>query len=540
LKINLPVSANELPFPRGNYLVSKTDLKGAITHANEAFVRISGFTREELIGNSHNIVRHPDMPEEAFADLWHTVKLGLPWHGLVKNRAKNGDCYWVRAMVVPVRKDGRTTGYMSVRTEPGRDEIREAESLYAAIKGGRAKFPSVETGVLARLSFATRLWLVMGSLSTLMAAIAAAALFGGAEAAARWFIGSGALLASFGSLSVGFYFSWRVRRPLDRVAAIFSQIAEGNLTNAIDVSGRDETGSLLCQLDAMQVALLAMLDDIATASSATEQRCRDLEARLAQINEQSERQFDSAKSVAAATQQLSVSVREVAHSAGETRSAAQRADELVATGNRRIGESLEVSERVARAVQRSGATITQLTAAIARIGEISTVIKDIAGQTNLLALNAAIEAARAGDQGRGFAVVADEVRKLAEKTTKSTATIGGLLAEVEAAAGRAVTDMNSAEREVAAGMASMQESAVSLKGVTRASKDATDMALNISSATVQQSQASEEVADNMERMSQLIEGNLQAAQAAKHAAAELMGTSGTLRALIGNFRLHAA
>lgn len=131
MKINLPVTQNEVAYPRGHYLVSKTDLKGTITHANDAFVEISGYSRLELIGKSHNIVRHPDMPPEAFADLWRTVKNGLPWHGVVKNRCKNGDYYWVKAFVVPVRKSGQTVGYMSVRTEPARELVSEAVTLAA-------------------------------------------------------------------------------------------------------------------------------------------------------------------------------------------------------------------------------------------------------------------------------------------------------------------------------------------------------------------------------------------------------------------------
>ncbi|HET7774776.1 MAG TPA: PAS domain-containing protein, partial [Azospira sp.] len=118
MKINLPVINQEAPFPKNQYLVSKTDLKGVITYANQAFVEISGFSRDELIGASHNLVRHPDMPSQAFADLWQTVKSGNPWRGLVKNRAKDGGFYWVEAFVVPVAKNGKTVGYMSVRTEP--------------------------------------------------------------------------------------------------------------------------------------------------------------------------------------------------------------------------------------------------------------------------------------------------------------------------------------------------------------------------------------------------------------------------------------
>ena len=169
MKNNQPVTQRELPFPKGHYLVSLTDLKGAITSANDQFVRLSGFEREELIGASHNIVRHPDMPPQAFADLWHTIKQNKPWRGLVKNRAKNGDFYWVEAFVVPVRKHGQISGYMSVRSEPTREQIHAAEQLYcqlnqtgAPIKpaGGWDKLLNIRTRMAATMSLSVLLVIV--------------------------------------------------------------------------------------------------------------------------------------------------------------------------------------------------------------------------------------------------------------------------------------------------------------------------------------------------------------------------------------------
>jgi aerotaxis receptor len=118
MKINLPVTTNELMVDPVNPIVTKTDVKGSITYANRAFIEISGFTEAELLGKNHNIVRHPDMPPSAFADLWDTVKTGKPWRGIVKNRAKNGDFYWVEAYVTPITEHGRIVGYMSVRSRP--------------------------------------------------------------------------------------------------------------------------------------------------------------------------------------------------------------------------------------------------------------------------------------------------------------------------------------------------------------------------------------------------------------------------------------
>lgn len=127
---NAYVSQKEVPFPAGKVLVSKTDTQGIITYANDAFVAISGFSREELVGKNHNIVRHPDVPPEAFRWLWDTLKSERPWRGLVKNRCKNGDHYWVNATIAPIIENGAIMGYVSVRRQPTREQVTEAEALY--------------------------------------------------------------------------------------------------------------------------------------------------------------------------------------------------------------------------------------------------------------------------------------------------------------------------------------------------------------------------------------------------------------------------
>jgi len=138
MKINMPVTDKEAPMRPGSVLVTRTDLKGNITYVNDAFVQISGFTREELIGANHNIVRHPDMPEEAFEDMWATLQRGNPWHGMVKNRTKNGDYYWVNANAMPVFKNAQVHEYLSVRHVPKAKDIDAAERLYRDIKNKKA------------------------------------------------------------------------------------------------------------------------------------------------------------------------------------------------------------------------------------------------------------------------------------------------------------------------------------------------------------------------------------------------------------------
>jgi methyl-accepting chemotaxis protein len=182
MKSNLPVTNNEVPYPDGEILVSKTDLKGVITYANPAFIEISGFSERELMGKSHNVVRHPDMPPAAFEDLWDTLKDGRPWTNLVKNRAKSGDYYWVVANVTPIREGGHVVGYMSVRNKPTREQIENASSLYRRINEGKAKLREVSTwekiNMFKKFNIKQRLIAVLSIMAVMLLGVGGYGLYG--------------------------------------------------------------------------------------------------------------------------------------------------------------------------------------------------------------------------------------------------------------------------------------------------------------------------------------------------------------------------
>ncbi|MEI7614455.1 MAG: PAS domain-containing protein, partial [Betaproteobacteria bacterium] len=136
MRQNLPVTNVETLLPEGEFIYSRTDLKSIIVEANAAFCNVSGYPREEMIGQPHNMVRHPDMPEAAFEDMWRDLKSGMPWRGVVKNRRSDGGFYWVVANVTPVRENGQITGFQSVRSRPSREEVEAAQAAYARIKQG--------------------------------------------------------------------------------------------------------------------------------------------------------------------------------------------------------------------------------------------------------------------------------------------------------------------------------------------------------------------------------------------------------------------
>ncbi|NWF37106.1 PAS domain-containing protein [Mariprofundus sp. KV] len=138
MRINEPISNQEVTYEDDDLLISKTNTKGIITYCNEVFMRIAGFEESELLGKNHNMVRHPDMPSEAFQDLWDTVRDGKEWHGIVKNRCKNGDHYWVDATVTPdYDSKGQIVGYMSARRKASSQQIADAEKLYKELNAKR-------------------------------------------------------------------------------------------------------------------------------------------------------------------------------------------------------------------------------------------------------------------------------------------------------------------------------------------------------------------------------------------------------------------
>ena len=257
MKINEPVTQNEIPFPEGKMLVSTTNLKGAITMCNRHFVEISGFTEAELIGSNHNIVRHPDMPPEAFKDLWDTVQAGKPWTGLVKNRAKNGDFYWVKANITPVTRNGQIVEYMSVRTRPERNEIAEAEALYREINQGKAKLGEVSK--LSKLSFINKMPLA-GRFAVLIASlllplivmgIVQFNLFGIHLSATSELTLVGVLVVIALLLSRSIAIS--ISRPLNRLSEVLMAIAEGDFTRNAGDGDDTEIGRAIRASRIMQI-----------------------------------------------------------------------------------------------------------------------------------------------------------------------------------------------------------------------------------------------------------------------------------------------
>jgi len=265
MRNNLPVTQHEYALREGMTIVSRTDLKGRITYVNDDFIEASGFVPSELIGQAHNLVRHPDMPEEAFADMWRTLQAGRPWTGLVKNRRKNGDHYWVVANATPIREGNAVTGFMSVRTRPTREQVDAADKLYQLFKAGQAtgwaisEGQGVRTGGLARWNILGAAWrdCGVGTKLALLGGLSVVSTIGAAVAATQaqplvWVAPAvSGLLTLWGGLSL----SSRLRQVLGEAESHIERYGQGNFDGIVNTSGHDQLSAMMLSLKRVQTRL---------------------------------------------------------------------------------------------------------------------------------------------------------------------------------------------------------------------------------------------------------------------------------------------
>jgi len=475
LRTNLPVTGIEYPLQDGQSIVSKTDTKGRITYVNPTFVEVSGFSEEELIGKAHNIVRHPDMPPEAFADLWQTLQAGEPWTGLVKNRRKNGDFYWVVANVVPIKEAGATVGYMSVRTRPARDQVERAEALYKRMRAGGADGLAIRRGSAVRtawwarlldlrhLPLGRRLGIMMSAQAVLMLALA------GVTQGVGWRVlalaGAALTLAAWAELHRA------IVAPMQSALDAVYALAGGDLSR-LPARGRDdEMGRLLLALRQLNVNLTAIVGDVRMSVGSIEAATRAIAEGNQDLAQRTEAQ-------AANLEQTAASLAQIAAKAGQNTDSAERADGLV-------GEASRVAGRGGEAVQEVGSTMGQISGSATRIVDIIGLIDGIAFQTNILALNAAVEAARAGEQGRGFAVVAGEVRSLAQRSAGAAKEIKALIDDSVHKVGQGNELVDAAGRTMRDVVTSVQRAAVIMEDITAASRVQNDGIAEVNAALAQ-------------------------------------------------------
>jgi aerotaxis receptor len=480
MKKNLPVTQREHIYADDFTLTSSTDLKGIITYANEDFVKVCGFSEQELVGQNHNIVRHPDMPPAGFEDLWRTIKQGKPWMGIVKNRCKNGDHYWVDAFVTPLVENGQIHGYESTRVRPDKKIRERAETCYQKVWKGERLFPPFSNwGLATRLSMVANLML--------LAVFTALLAFGHLPPVVA---GLGYAVSGVGVTATVFAFTRRLR---DAAASAAEQVVNNPLMQLVYTGRVDEISQLELAIKMLQATVRTVTKRIDQAAEDLEKHAESASRNIHETSRAIDQQKLETEQVATAMNQMNLSVQDIARSATFAYEAAQKADALSREGINRVQESIGIVEFLSRQVSEAEVSIQQLVEHSRDIGSVLDVIRSIAEQTNLLALNAAIEAARAGEQGRGFAVVADEVRVLASRTQQSTQEINVTIGKLQGCVREAVGKITTVHEKAQEGLSHSADSAGALESIMESIHTITDMNAQIASATEEQHYVSEEI-----------------------------------------------
>ncbi|MFC3031482.1 PAS domain-containing methyl-accepting chemotaxis protein [Pseudoalteromonas fenneropenaei] len=491
----LNVTNKENDYPASFNLLSTTNTKGQIKYANKQFCDVAGFSLSELEGKPHNVVRHPDMPKAAFKNLWEYIQAGKPWMGMVKNRCKNGDHYWVNAYVTPITDDqGKTVEYQSVRTKPDRKVVNRAEAIYKQLNNGAdvAKFTRASWSLSAQLMAIVVMFYILTLAFSFLPS--------------PWPQISDSLLLIF-----TLWITWQRLKPVRDLSEKARKIYDNPLMQKIYINRVNDVAAIELALIARESELRAVLGRVKDSSEAVTgyageavkdcQRTRDI------MNEQQAQ----TGSLATAINQMTATIAEIANNTNNAATESEHALATVTEGNRAVNDNMETNYLLSEELTKTQQDIADLNAQTVTIGSVVDVIRAISEQTNLLALNAAIEAARAGEQGRGFAVVADEVRALAQRTQDSTKEIDSIIAGLKQKSERAVVAIQSGVDKSAECVAKAEGTKDSLNKISGIVNEISGLNYQIASATEQMSNVANELNSNAVTIAQLASDSQQTA-----------------------------
>ncbi|MCG8090862.1 MAG: methyl-accepting chemotaxis protein [Candidatus Thiodiazotropha endolucinida] len=520
MKINTPVTNRNVDVRNDQIILSTTDLKGSITYINQDFVDISGFQNEELIGKNHNIIRHPDMPPAAFEELWTKIKAGKPWMGIVKNRCKNGDHYWIDAFVMPILKDGAVVEYQSVRYRAKSNWVERAEPIYKALLAGK----SFKAGFLSSLSLTNKL--IIGNLVALLPVLLTLLI-----PALNAFSPLGLVLTALLSMGI----NWSLLAGFRKLVQRSHEVVDQPVMRHIYTGSDDETAQIELALKMYESQINAIVGRMTDATQKMH-AVADINVQTSQQTRQGmDAQQNELTQVATAMTEMAATVQEIAANASAAADSTRIGQKQAGSGKDVVEKTIKAINVLAVDIQHTSEVIQKLSTHSEEIAKILEVIKGIAEQTNLLALNAAIEAARAGENGRGFAVVADEVRTLASRTTESAREIEEMIELLQNGSKEAVSAMDKNREKAESSVDLAAKAGEALEAISGAIDTITEMNTQIETASEEQSTVAEEMNKNVLNISQVADSTAVDAKQVDEKTRETLGTIEQLSHLVGQF-----
>ena len=508
--------SKRVTFPASQKLISTTDDKSHIQYANKAFCDIAGYTLAELQNQPHNIVRHPDMPKAAFKSLWDSIRSGANWKGMVKNRCKNGDYYWVDAFISPIVEHNKVVGFQSVRSAPVQAAVDNAEQIYTRMNMGQA--PKTQSS----LSFGGK--------------VVAAFLLCALPALASFLLPTSlAIAAVLLGIIAGFSYLFILGRDWQSLVAASEAIHKDDFARLIYTQRNDDLGSVMLALQFAQSNTDTILSRANESAEDLEKLSIASNAAISKIQNAINSQQNETVAVSSAVYQMSAAINEVAGNTARTAEQTHRAVSFLQEGQNSIGQSLTGAHDLEQTMLSVASVIEQVRADSQGIRSVMDVINSIAEQTNLLALNAAIEAARAGEQGRGFAVVADEVRTLARRTQSSIEDIKTIVDSLQSSSAQSVATMAKAQEKVAACVEGSQKAGDAYANISLSITLIKDMSLQVAAAVEEQSAVAAEVSRNINNIKSNIEDTAVASNASFEASQALQKNIHKTKDMIKHF-----
>ena len=502
------VSSNaehEVAVDVGQELVSTTDTQGVIQYVNDHFCTVSGFTREELIGQHHNIVRHPEMPKATFADMWSKLKSRQAWRGAVKNRCKGGGYYWVDAFVTPLYENGQLIGFQSVRTKLTTPYKDKAQRLYPKLNAGGRAFNWFDDKVR-----------VKDALFFLLSAV---------------FIGLTFLSPFFAFIMVVLpYVVFKGELVDVRQHAVALKGKYDSISRAI-FAGDGAKGVNEFALKIQEGKVNTILGRVIDSTAILDEGVKSLQQAVAKTKSGVEEETAELTEVATAVEQMVASINEVTRNIGHTSDKVASVHQDCRQATNSMSKTMEKVGVLATDVAKYAGSASSLADEANRINGVMQEIQGIADQTNLLALNAAIEAARAGEHGRGFSVVADEVRALSSRTHKATTQIQTSVSEIQSTLLQWSKKLEEGKASAESCVEETRQTQELVNKVYDDVSDIADSANQMSVASAEQSSVSVSISRNISNISNASKQNFEQVEKVEHEAQGISIRSKALAAM---------